>query len=110
MAEHQPGRRVHPHELMAGSVHGHNFVPEADANGNRMCEACATAKICGRTTAAASQADSQWHQIVFGDYPWATLLIWGFNAREEDDWRLYGLDPSGKLAARTLRLLKDGSV
>ena len=98
-------RRVNPHEVMTSSVHGHNFLPAADASGRRMCEACPTAKVCGRTTASASLADERWHQIVFSDYPWATMLIWGYNAREEDDWRLYGLNNDGKLAPRTLRPL-----
>ena len=107
----QRRRRVNPTEVMVGSVHGHNFAPAAeDVTGNRMCEACASARFCGRTTAAASLADSHWHQVVFSEYPWATLLIWGLNAREEDDWRLYGLDDNGKLAPRALRLLKDNDV
>jgi hypothetical protein len=94
-----------PHERILGSVHGHNFAPEADSTGNRMCSACAVSKICSRTTAIASLADQDWHQSVFAGQPWAVLLIWGFNAREEDDWRLYGLC-DGELQPRTIRLLR----
>jgi hypothetical protein len=99
-------QRVNPHETMVASVHGHNFAPQTDAAGRRMCQACPAATICTRTTAAASAADQTWHEIIFNEAPWATLLIWGFNAREQDDWRLYGLSSDGSFAPRPLRLLK----
>jgi hypothetical protein len=63
------------------------------------------AKICSRTTAVASVADLEWHQSVFTGQPWAVLTIWGFNAREKDDWRTYGLNEA-VLQPRTIRRLK----
>ena len=94
-----------PQETFLGSVHGHNFFPAADADGNRMCEACATAEKCSRTTAVASTADETWHASIFSAAPWAVLLIWGFNAREEDVWNLYGLSGAA-LKPRGLRQLR----
>jgi hypothetical protein len=94
-----------PNERILGSVHGHPFMPEADDKGRRMCELCATAKFCTRTTAIASPADQDWHRSVFTTQPWALMLIWGFNAREQPDWRLYGLS-DGMLNPRGIRLLK----
>jgi len=94
-----------PHERILGSVHGHPFMPGADDKGQRMCDLCATAKYCTRTTAIASPADLDWHRSVFTAQPWAIMLIWGFNAREQPDWRLYGLC-DGTLSPRGIRLLK----
>jgi hypothetical protein len=94
-----------PHERILGSVHGHPFKPEADDKGRRMCDLCATAKFCKRTTAIASHADLDWHRSVFTAQPWAIMLIWGFNAREQPDWKLYGLC-DGTLSPRGIRLLK----
>lgn len=94
-----------PHERLVGSVHGHNFKPSADKNGRRTCDACATAKVCSRTTAAASADDLEWHRAVFTGQPWAVLLVWGYNAREQEDWQLYGL-ADASLAPRPLRLLQ----
>lgn len=86
-------RMNRPHERIVGAVHGHNFLPSANSEGVRMCDACAAAKYCGRTTAAASTDDFQWHASVFGGgQPWAISLIWGYNARGQDDWRLYHLN------------------
>ena len=102
-------RRKHlgrPGERFCASVHGHNFAPSADANGNTMCVACATAKVCGRTTAAASTDDESWHRAVFSRQPWAVLLVYGWNARNEEDWKLYGLRDGG-LRPRPLYLLND---
>jgi hypothetical protein len=95
-----------PHERFLGSVHGHNFLPEADDKGRRTCELCATAAMCTRTTAAASAADLEWHRSVFVGQPWATLLVWGFNAREQEEWRLYGL-ADATLTPRTLHILRE---
>ncbi len=100
-------RRRHlnrPHEIIVGSVHGHNFMPEADAAGNRRCEACPTAEICSRTTASASAADLNWHRIVFAGLPFGILTVWGWNAREEEEWRQYGLG-GATLTARSIRCL-----
>src|SRR5260370_28778923 len=95
-----------PHERILGSVHGHPFMPAADEKGRRMCDLCAQAKFCTRTTASASPADRDWHRSVFSAQPWAIMLIWGFNAREQPDWRLYGLS-DGTMSPRGIRLLKD---
>ncbi len=93
-----------PHERIVGSAHGHNFGVSADADGNRRCESCDLAAYCNRTNAAASTADIDWHKTVFRGAPWATFLIWGYNAREEDDWKLYGLK-GASLVRRSLRIL-----
>ncbi|MBW3598101.1 MAG: hypothetical protein KY475_12585 [Planctomycetes bacterium] len=96
-------RMNRPNERILGAVHGHNFLPSANADGVRMCEACAAAKYCGRTTAAASTDDFQWHASVFGGgQPWAISVIWGYNARGEDDWKLYHVSDA-TLEARTAR-------
>lgn len=102
----QRRRRLNrPHEMIVGSVHGHNFQPAADESGRRMCEACSILEVCSRSTAVASTNDFRWHRSVFAGQPWASLLIWGWNAREEEEWRMYGLD-NATLAPRTVRLLK----
>ncbi len=95
-----------PHERILGSVHGHNFMPEADDKGRRTCEHCLAVKLCTRTTAAASQADLDWHRSVFVAQPWALLMVWGYNAREEEDWQLYGLS-GGTLTPRGIRLSRE---
>src|SRR5437660_4198809 len=95
-----------PHERLLGSVHGHNFTPPADANGRTMCDLCAVAKVCSRTTTVISTADQEWHRSVFAGQPWAVALIWGYTARPgEEDWRLYGL-ADGSLAPRPIHRLK----
>ena len=99
-------KRINPNEIICASVHRHPWYPEADAAGCRMCETCAAAKHCGRTTARPSTADFEWHRSVFVGQPWATLLIWGYNAREEEDFRLYGLQ-NASFKERTIRVLKD---
>jgi hypothetical protein len=96
-------RMNRPNERILGAVHGHNFLPSADSRGVRQCEACSVAKYCSRTTAVASTDDFEWHRSVFGGgQPWAISLIWGYTAREKDDWRLYHVNDA-RLAARTAR-------
>ena len=80
-------------------------LPEADEKGRRACDLCALVKTCSRTTAVASAADLDWHRSVFVGQPWAVLLVWGHNAREHEDWRLYGL-AGGTLKPRTIRRLR----
>lgn len=94
-----------PHERICGSVHGHPFMPEADSEGRRTCDACSLAKVCSRTTAVASVDDLNWHRSVFVANPWSILTIFGFNAREEEDFRVYGLS-DGTLVPRTIHRLK----
>ena len=94
-----------PAERMIGVVHGHNFLPGADEDGNRMCSRCPEVAHCNQTTAVASQADLEWFAAVFSGQPWALSLIHGYTAREEDDWRLYHL-ADGTLAPRTIRRLE----
>ena len=93
-----------PAERFIGSVHGHNFPVAADENGQKRCAACFQTTVCGRTNAVISTDDEQWHRSVFSGQPWATLLIFGWNARDEEDWKLYGLK-EGRLQPRSLRLL-----
>ena len=97
-----------PAERILGSVHGHNFPVAADENGQKRCALCYQAKVCGRTNALISRDDEQWHRSVFSGQPWATLLIFGWNARDEEDWKLYGLK-EGRLQPRTIRLLRDSA-
>lgn len=100
----QRRRRLNrPHERILGAVHGHNFGPEPDAEGRTACDACATAKVCGRTTAVLSAADLAWHRAVFAAQPWAVSLVWGHSARGED-WRMYAL-VDATLAPRPVYLL-----
>lgn len=99
--EQRRRRLGRPEEIIVGSVHGHNFAPEANAEGVKMCEACATRAVCSRTTAVLSTDDQSWHTSVFAGQPWSVLLIWGWNARDEEDWRLYGLS-SGSLMPRPI--------
>jgi hypothetical protein len=97
-------RRLHrPHEIILGSVHGHNFTPAADEDGRRACDACHLRATCSRTTAVASALDVRWHRSVFAGQPYAVLGIWGWNARGEEVWQLYGL-ADGTLAPRGARL------
>jgi hypothetical protein len=71
-----------------------------------MCAACEAARYCNRSTAVPSADDFEWHRSVFSGQPWGTLAIWGFNAREQDDWRFFGLE-GGALRERSLRKLKE---
>jgi hypothetical protein len=103
--EQRRRRMNRPHEMIVGSVHGHNFQPAADDSGRKMCDACAVLDVCSRSTAVASTDDFRWHRAVFAGQPWATLLIWGWNARDEEEWRMYGLQ-NASLSPRTVRLLK----
>jgi hypothetical protein len=64
-------------------------------------------KVSTRTTADASPADLDWNRSVFVAQPWALLMVWGYNAREQEDWRMYGLN-GGTLTARGIRLLGKG--
>ncbi len=95
-----------PHEIIVGSVHRHPFLPTADANGNRMCADCSVAKYCSRSTAVPSTDDFEWNRSVFSGQPYSLLLIWGYNAREEEDFRVYGLE-NASLKERTIQLLTE---
>jgi hypothetical protein len=94
-----------PHEIILGSVHGHNFAPAADEKGRQTCDACELRPTCSRTTAVASALDVGWHKSVFSGQPYAVLGIWGWTARGEEVWQLYGL-AEGTLAPRGARLLQ----
>ncbi|MGE0607275.1 MAG: hypothetical protein AB7O62_09295 [Pirellulales bacterium] len=98
-------RRGHPLEIILGSVHRHPFLPSADAEGRRTCEACSVAKYCSRTTASPSSDDFEWHRCVFAGQPWATLTIHGYTGREEPDFRMYTL-ADGAFREMTPRRLK----
>jgi hypothetical protein len=93
-----------PHEIILGSVHGHNFTPAADEEGRQACDACELRATCSRTTAVASALDIQWHKSVFGGQPYAVLGIWGWTARNDQVWQVYGL-ADGALSPRGVRLL-----
>jgi hypothetical protein len=93
-----------PHEVMLASVHRHPWLPGVDERGSRTCDACAERATCSRTTAIASADDIQFHRSVFAGQPWATLVVWGYTAREEEDFRVYGLR-NGALEPRSVRVL-----
>jgi hypothetical protein len=92
-------------EMILGSVHGHNFYPGSDATGKRACETCNEQAQCKQSSATASTVDKAWHRAHFTGQPWAVLLVWGWNARGEEAWRLYGLADT-VLSPRPLRLLR----
>jgi len=93
-----------PHEIILGSVHGHNFAPGTEEEGRKLCDACELQPSCSRTTAIASTLDTQWHKSVFAGQPYAVLGIWGYSARGDEVWQLYGLE-EGTLVARGARIL-----
>jgi hypothetical protein len=90
--------------MILGSAHGHNFAPALEEDGKQTCEACELRATCSRTTAVASALDIQWHRSVFAGQPYAVLGIWGWTARGEEVWQLYGLS-DGALVPRGARLL-----
>lgn len=104
LLDERRSRLGRPHEIILGSVHGHNFTPAADEEGRQACDACELRPTCSRTTALASALDIQWHKSVFGGQPYAVLGIWGWTARNEEVWQLYGL-ADGTLSPRDARLL-----
>jgi hypothetical protein len=93
-----------PNEMILGSVHGHNFLPGVDADGRRICGDCSKREVCSRTSASLSPQDEEWHRVHFSGQPWAVLLVWGWNARDEEEWSFYGLS-NAALAPRALRQL-----
>ena len=102
----QRRRRLNqPHERIVGSVHGHNFGPQPDAHGRMTCDSCQLLTVCSRTTAFASEDDFRWHQMVFSGQPWAILVVYGWNAREDEEVRCYGLRDA-QLLPRTVRILR----
>lgn len=104
--EQRRRRLKRPQEMIVGTAHGHNFKPSPDATGRMTCDACAVLEVCSRSTAHASDDDQRFHQSVFTCAPWAVLLLWGWNAREEEEWRLYGLKDAA-LSPRSVRILRE---
>lgn len=103
----QRRRRLNrPSEMIVGTAHGHNFKPTPDATGRMTCDACPVLEVCSRSTCHASEDDLQFHKSVFTEAPWAVLALWGWNAREEEEWRLYGLKDA-TLAPRSVRIVED---
>jgi len=96
-----------PHEIIVASVHRHPWLPSQDEDGNRVCDQCSARERCTRTTAMPSADDLEFHCAVFAGQPWATLAIWGYTARGEEDFRLFGLRSAG-FHHRSLRLIKKG--
>ncbi len=74
------------HRLL-GQFHSHPFLPD---NGAPPCEACATAKVCGRNTAFLSAADHLWCRAVFAGQPWQIGHVFGLNARGDDTEAFFG--------------------
>lgn len=94
-----------PSERIVATAHGHNWLPAADSSGRRTCEACTVLEVCSRSTCHASQDDQQFHQSVFTGAPWALLLLWGWNAREIEEYRCYGLK-NATLTPRSIRIVE----
>jgi hypothetical protein len=105
LLDERRARLNRPHEIILGSVHGHNFAPAADENGRQTCDACELRPTCSRTTAVASALDVGWHKSVFAGQPYAVLGIWGWTARGDEVWQLHGL-ADGTLAPRGARVLE----
>ncbi len=102
----QRRHRLHrPNEIILGSVHGHNFMVGENSQGRSECDTCDQRHACSQTTAFASPSDMEWHQIHFTGQPWAVLLVWGWNVRGNEEWRLHGLS-GAVLAPRGLEQLK----
>ena len=91
--------------LMLGQAHGHPFPP---AGGAPPCEACATAKVCGRTNTALSLEDRTWNRAVFPRQPWAVAQIFGLNARGEHVQAFFGLR-GNRLLERGFQVIPDFS-
>lgn len=104
--EQRRKRLNRPHERIVGSVHGHNFSPGKDEEGDNTCNECPKQSTCERTTAVASSADVTWFQCIHSGHPWSLLLIHGRTAKSTEDWRLYHL-ADGSLVPRNIRRLKD---
>lgn len=103
--EQRRQRLDRPGEIIVGSVHGHNFMVGENAQGMSKCETCDQRPLCCQTTAFASPSDMEWHKVHFTGQPWCVLLVWGWNARRVEEWRLYGLS-GAVLAPRGLYQLK----
>ena len=74
-------RAQRPVLRLLGQCHGHNFVP---GDGVPPCEACATAKICGRSSVFVSSADTNWTRCVLSGQAFALCHIFGLNSRREE--------------------------
>jgi len=94
----RPATRAH---RLLGQVHGHNFMPAGEP-----CEACATAEVCGRSTAFLSADDLLWCRAVFHEQPWQVSVIYGLNARGEAVSTFYG-QHAGELVPRGYHLIDD---
>ena len=100
------GRPGAPPELIVGSAHGHNFLP---SGGAPPCDACATADVCGRTSASLSLDDECWSRAVFRAQPWQLALVFGLSARGDRVASLYG-QQGGVLTRRGHHLLPDAAL
>jgi hypothetical protein len=102
----QRRRRLNrPHEIILGSVHGHNFLPGTKEEGGRLCDECPELATCKNTTAVLSTQDLKWHRSVFPAQPYAILALWGWTARKEEVWQCYSL-AGATLISRPVRMLK----
>jgi hypothetical protein len=94
-----------PNEIILGSVHGHNFTPGTQEDGDRLCDECPHLPTCRKTTAVLSTDDLAWHRSVFAAQPYAILALWGWTARQEEVWQCYSL-AGATLISRPIRMLK----
>ena len=70
----QRRRRLNrPHEIILGSVHGHNFTPGTKEDGGRLCDECPDLATCRKTTDVLSTDDLKWHRSVFAAQPYSIL-------------------------------------
>jgi hypothetical protein len=94
----QQGTRAH---RILGQAHGHSFLPPGEP-----CAACATAAVCGRTTAFLSTDDLRWCRAVFPRQPWQASHVFGLTARGEPAAAFYG-QHGGRLRRRGYRVLRE---
>ncbi len=99
-------QRSDPALRIVGQAHGHSFPP---AGGAPPCEACATAKVCGRTNVFVSADDCLWSRAVFHRQPWQLCQIFGLNARGDGVSALFGLKEN-RLLERGFHVLRDADV
>ena len=109
LLEQRRRRLNRPHERILGSVHGHNFLPHANEEGQRICASCDRLATCAESTAVASSLDEEWHRTIFAATPWAALGVWGWTAHREEVWQVYSLT-GGALLPRTIRVVAASAI
>jgi len=76
-------------QCLIGQVHGHNFIPFDDQQG-QTCDGCPAQGTCNLSTAYLSEDDRRWCRAVFPKMPWQGSLIFGLTPRREPVRSFYG--------------------